>query len=223
MDLWAPDHRVVQGCDADHAGRGLLEKLELLAAHRGQVEEEAGNVAAGAGETRDEAARYRIGLEVDGHDGQGTREGTRGGETMGAADDDNVHVGLEYGIDRGAVTLHPTFRPAMLDDDRLPRYVAGVAQPLQEGLERSGPGADEPHARHARLGKSAAGAGGNTGRKRDQETATIHHRVIPSGHVSAARLGAFPLSYETPPRSAMHRPGLADQREPFRMLDRLHR
>lgn len=65
MDLWAPDHRVVQGCDADHAGRGLLEKLELLAAHRGQVEEEAGNVAAGAGETRDEAARYRIGLEVD--------------------------------------------------------------------------------------------------------------------------------------------------------------
>jgi hypothetical protein len=100
----------------------------------------------------------------------------RCGEAVRAGHYKDVHAGLEHGLDRWAITLRQTLRLAVLDDDRMPQYVAGFAQTLEDDPRRMGTTGDKSHPWHARLSERAARAQDSARSETDEDSATVEQR-----------------------------------------------
>src|SRR5262245_55341226 len=81
---------IAEDGDAVELWYGLSEELQLLATDVGNVEEDAGDVAARAGQARDPALGHRIGFEIEPDDGNVLCRLDRCLQRVGIRGDDDV-------------------------------------------------------------------------------------------------------------------------------------
>ena len=128
--------RVPEDRNPGEAWLHLLEKLKLLAAHLGDIKEEARDVAAGAGQGGDPSLGHRVRLEIYSDDRNGLSRFGRGLQRMrGGGQDDIDACGDEPSGDIGVLLDLVLLRGSDVHGQVLSDNVTQVAQTVSEGLE----------------------------------------------------------------------------------------